>query len=330
MDIIVELLRPFVSDEIALRWIVVLLAGAIFALFGLGVAYLFFGATDPVRRRLVSSGDQGSSLVKDNDLDPNSSETGLTVILETVLGPVSRYVLPANEVERSKMTQKLHYAGFKRPNALQSFYALKTGLTIGLPLLAYPLIRMQPELSSEVALWLLMLAGGVGLIIPNFVLERLKEKRMKALRNGFPDALDLLVVCVESGLGISQALQRVGNELEVSHPELADELLLVNAEVRAGVDRVTALKNLSVRTGLEDIRGLVSLLAQTLRFGTSVADSLRIYAEEFRDKRMQAAEEQAAKLGTKLIFPLILFLFPAFFVVSVGPAMIKVLSAFGG
>jgi len=148
------------------------------------------------------------------------------------------------------------------------------------------------------------------------------------LRTAFPDALDLLVVCVESGLGLAPALQRVADELMVSHPELGTELASVNAEMRAGVERTQALKNLSARTGLEDIRGLVALLVQTMRFGTSVADALRVYSEEFRDKRMQAAEEQAAKIGTKLIFPLVFCLFPSFFLVAIGPAVLRLIEVF--
>jgi tight adherence protein C len=153
-------------------------------------------------------------------------------------------------------------------------------------------------------------------------------RQMRRLRNGFPDALDLLVVCVESGLGLGQALQRVADEIGVSHPELSLELATVNAEMRAGVQREKALKNLGERTGLRDIRGLVALLVQAMRFGTSVADALRIYSEEFRDKRMQAAEEMAAKIGTKMIFPLVLCMFPVFFVVAVGPAALRIIDAF--
>ena len=138
----------------------------------------------------------------------------------------------------------------------------------------------------------------------------------------------MLVVCVESGLGLSAALQRVSDELAVSHPELAGELAIVNAEMRAGVERETALRNFANRTGLEDVRGLVGLMIQTLRFGTSIAEALRVYSEEFRDKRMQRAEEQAAKIGTKLIFPLVLCLFPGFFVVAIGPAVIRIIDVF--
>jgi tight adherence protein C len=171
-------------------------------------------------------------------------------------------------------------------------------------------------------------AGYLGWIACSIWLDKQVAKRQRELRAGFPDALDLLVVCVESGLGLAPALQRVAEELTVSHPALADELGLVNAEMRAGVERGQALKNLSDRTGLEDVRGMTSLLVQTMRFGTSVAEALRVYSEEFRDKRTQAAEEQAAKIGTKMIFPLVLFLFPSFFLVSVGPAVIGLIDVF--
>lgn len=166
------------------------------------------------------------------------------------------------------------------------------------------------------------------MLLPNYVLHKLVTKRARALMHGFPDALDLLVVCVESGLGLAAAIQRVADELGVSHPELAEELSLVNAEIRVGVPREQALVNLSDRTGLEDIHGLVSLLVQTMRFGTGVADSLRVYSEEFRDKRTQKAEEKAAKMATKLIFPLVLCMFPLFFIVAVGPAVLRIIDAF--
>jgi tight adherence protein C len=164
--------------------------------------------------------------------------------------------------------------------------------------------------------------------LPNFVLEKIKQNRLKKLRNGFPDALDLLVVCVEAGLGLGAAIDRVARDLDVSHTELAEEMRLVNVEMRAGVERPVALKNLADRSGLADIRGLVGLLVQTMRFGTSIADALRVYSEEFRDKRMQKAEEQAAKIGTKLIFPLVTCLFPSFFIVAVGPAVLRMIVVF--
>jgi tight adherence protein C len=173
-----------------------------------------------------------------------------------------------------------------------------------------------------------LLFGFLGVRLPDTVLGHLRERRIKRLRNGLPDALDLLVVCVESGLGLAPAIERVARELEFSHPELAQELALVNAEMRAGVERAVALRNLASRSGVDDINGLVGLLVQTIRFGTSVAEALRVYSEEFRDKRMQKAEEQAAKIGTKMIFPLVLCLFPSFFIVAIGPAVLRIIEAF--
>ena len=158
--------------------------------------------------------------------------------------------------------------------------------------------------------------------------REMRPRSQKKLRNGFPDALDLMVVCIESGLGLAQAIQRVAEELSVSHPELSEEMALVNAEMRVGIENTVALRNLGDRTGLDDVRALVSTLVQTLRFGTSVADALRVYAAEFRDKRMQAAEERAAKMGVKMIFPLVFFMFPGFFLIAIGPAVIQLIKAF--
>jgi tight adherence protein C len=185
-----------------------------------------------------------------------------------------------------------------------------------------------PRMHTTTLVFVALVAAFVGMVLPNLVLGHLIKRRQRALRNGFPDALDMLVVCVEAGLGLTASIQRVAEELRFSHPELGTELALVTAEMRAGVDRETALKGLAERTGLEDINGLVSLLLQTLKFGTSIADTLRVYAEEFRDKRMQRAEERAAKIGTKLIFPLIFCLWPGFFVVAVGPAVLRFIEAF--
>jgi tight adherence protein C len=139
-----------------------------------------------------------------------------------------------------------------------------------------------------------------------------------------PDAIDLLVVCTEAGLGLNAALLRVALAMVDIHPALAEELLLVTSEIRAGVDRSQALTNLSLRTGLDDIKGLVAVLGQSMRFGTSIAQTLRIYSEEFRDKRMQKADLEAAKLATKMIFPLTFCFLPGFFIVALGPTIVNV------
>jgi tight adherence protein C len=199
---------------------------------------------------------------------------------------------------------------------------------LGLPLVVFVASPFFPRITSGQLLIAAVLMGFLGSIIPSVWLDRSVKSRQRELRVAFPDALDLLVVCVEAGLGLAPAMQRVADDLMISYPELGLELTLVNAEMRAGVERAQALKNLAERTGLDDIRGLVALLVQTLRFGTGIADALRVYSEEFRDKRMQAAEEAAAKIGTKMIFPLTLCLFPSFFLVAIGPAVVRLVEAF--
>ena len=321
MDALLEILRGIAGGDDSLRLMFIAIAALAVVVLALGVSFLLLGAVDPVRRRIGALGPH------QDEADPSSGRILLDV--PTLLGPVAHYVLPKDEIERNKVTQQLTHAGFRSPTALQTYYAIKAlGATL-LPIIVVVASQWMPTLTTgEIALAALV-AGGLGLLAPSSVLPRLVEARLKKLRNGFPDALDLMVVSVEAGLGMTQAIQRVADELGVSHPELAIELALVNAETRAGIDRVTALRNLSDRTGLDELRGLVSLLVQTLRFGTSVADSLRVYSEEFRDRRMQKAEEVAATMGTRMMFPLILFLFPGFFVVAVGPAILKLIEAFG-
>ena len=318
MESLIALLQTFTDDPETLRILIVAVAAGTFVVFGLGIGFLAFGLTDPVRRRLGKS------------MPTTQAEKGRTLVwINTALGPVAKYVLPQNEIERNRITQKLVHAGFRGPSAVQNFYAIKILLVLALPAVVLVGAQWMPGVTMQSIFLYAFGAAALGMIAPSYVLDKILTKRLKRLRNGFPDALDMLVVCVEAGLGLSQAIQRVADELFVSHLELAQELSLVNAEIRAGVDRMTALKNLSHRCGLDDIRGLVSLLVQTLRFGTSVAESLRVYSEEFRDKRMQRAEEQAAKIGTKMVFPLVVFMFPGFFVVAVGPAVIGLMSVFG-
>lgn len=317
MDNLITTVNDWLLNPNALRILFILLAGGAMLAMGLGLSYVLLGSTDPVRRRLAANGPA------------NAGDGRLLLTIQTLVGPVSEWVLPKSEVERSKLTKHLTYAGFRSPIALQVFYCIKVALVLILPAIVLIVAQWFPELPTSRLLLMVGMGAGLGLIAPSSVVDRMMENRLRTLRRAFPDALDLLVVCVEAGLGLSAAIQRVADELVVSHPELARELALVNAEVRAGVDRGHALRNLADRTGLDDIRGLVSLLIQTMRFGTSVADALRVYSEEFRDRRMQKAEEEAAKIGTKLIFPLVFCLFPAFFVVAIGPAVIRLIDVFG-
>ena len=308
MDTLLTYLQSLTAAGDAQHTLFLLITGATAFLFALGISFLILASLDPVRRRLgeIAVGSQGQS------------EFAARVL--AFIEPVNRYLLPSKGKERSKTEQKLMYAGLRSANALPLFYALKTGLALLFLVGVIVWLRLAAGLDRRAKIvFFAMLAAFIGLMLPNYVLDHLVERRQKRLRDGFPDALDLLVVCVEAGLGLTAAIQRVADELKFSHPELGAEFALVTAEMRAGVEREAALRSLAWRTGLEDIRGLVSLLVQTLKFGTSIGETLRVYAEEFRDKRMQRAEELAAKIGTKLVFPLVFCLFPSFFVVAVGP-----------
>jgi tight adherence protein C len=174
------------------------------------------------------------------------------------------------------------------------------------------------------------IAGIIGYMLPGLILTRMITVQKRRIENGLPDALDLLIVCVEAGCGLDQAIVKASNELEISHPALAKELSLISIEVRAGKPRMEAFKNFAKRTRVDDVRQLVAMLVQTDRFGTSIAQALRTHAETSRTKRRQRAEERAAKIGVKLVFPLVFFLFPAFYVVTLGPAVIQFVRVFFG
>lgn len=317
MDYLLVLLQSALEDEQLVR--LAFVSMVTLAFFGVGIAFTLIvsGMSSPIRRRLH---------IRNR---PEQKNTAAADTLVKSIAPISHYVLPTDKKEQSRVRAQLVHAGFRAQDALPVYYGIKFLLAVACPAAVLLIAPMFPTLEMSSIVMLTMSGAFVGVMGPNIYLRHRVDKRQRALRNGFPDALDLLVVCVEAGLGLSTAIQRVAEEVAVSHPELADDLMLVTTEVRAGIDNVTALKNLASRTGLEDIRGLVTLLAQSLRFGTSVADTLRVYSEEFRDRRMQAAEEQAAKIGTKLIFPLVTCLFPGFFVVAIGPAILKVLAAVG-
>jgi tight adherence protein C len=287
-------------------------------LFVWGLASALGRSWDPARRRL-------DEIALGAGAAPGAT---LGQRIASALRPVERYVLPKG-AEREGTQQRLQFAGYRGVSAVSTFYGVKLALSLALLLVWLFVAHFLSSLSTGRIVFFAVAVSFLGMLLPGIWLDRAVAKRHKLLRDGFPDALDLLTVCVESGLGLPQALQRGADELEVSHPELAVELGNVTAQMRAGVDRETALRGLATRTGLDDVRGLVSLLAQTLRFGTGIAEALRVYSEDFRDKRMQRAEEAAAKIGTKLIFPLVVCLFPSFFVVAIGPAVLRMMEAFG-
>jgi len=225
--------------------------------------------------------------------------------------------VPRSPSEMGKLRLRLVQAGFRGNEALMTFFGIRLVIAVGAFALCAMPILMRPNVSLALG------ACGLGWILPGIVLARMVKRRQHRIRRSLPDALDLMVVSVEAGLGLDQAMQRVSDELDFAHPELSSELRLVNLELRAGKGRSDALHNLADRTGVDDVSSLVAMLVQTDRFGTSIAKSLRVHSETLRTKRRQRAEEAAAKTGVKMVFPLVFCIFPAIFVVTIGPAAIQ-------
>jgi tight adherence protein C len=224
---------------------------------------------------------------------------------------------PRSAKELGKLQQRLVTAGYRSREALVTFFGIRLALAVIFFALAATPLFGTPNLAMALA------ACGVGYVLPGMALARRARARQHRMRLSLPDALDLLVVSVEAGLGLDQALQRVSEELAFAHPDLCDELRLINLELRAGTARSEALHNMGRRTQLDDIQSLVTMLVQTDKFGTSVAQSLRVHSDTLRTKRRQRAEEAAAKTGAKMVFPLVICIFPAIWVVTLGPAVIK-------
>jgi tight adherence protein C len=224
---------------------------------------------------------------------------------------------PRSMKELGPLRSRLFQAGFRREEALTIFFGIRIVFALALFALFSSSILMRPNLTFALG------GVGVGYVLPGIALARLAKRRAHRIRLALADALDLLVVSVEAGLGLDQALSRVGTELAFAYPDLSDELRLVNLELRAGKGRAEALRNLGERSGVDDLNSLVTMLIQTDKFGTSVAQSLRVYSESLRTKRRQRAEEAAAKTGVKMVFPLVFCIFPAIWVVTIGPAAIK-------
>jgi tight adherence protein C len=251
--------------------------------------------------------------------DRNKKAGGISAPHRALINALRRMgqAAPESPSEAGKLRQRLIWCGYRGTEAFIIF----AGLRVAVALFAFVALATPVLVRPNVALALG--AGAFGYMLPGFILARMAKRRQHRLRLSLPDALDLLVVSVEAGLGLDQAIQRVADELAFAHRELSEELRLINLELRAGTARAEALHNLATRTGVDDISSLVAMLVQTDKFGTSVAQSLRVHSETLRTKRRQRAEEAAAKTGVKMVFPLVICIFPAVWVVTIGPAAIK-------
>lgn len=224
----------------------------------------------------------------------------------------------------NELKKSLIQAGIYHPQAPSIYFGLKLGLTVALPVLGMPFIfgRGLPLIALLLIFFGLL---ALGYFLPSLILSHLVETRQKKIKESLPDALDLLVVCVEAGQGLNAAMKRVSDDLKLGNPILAKEMSTVNLEMSAGLEREQALRNLAERTGVDDVASLTSMLIQADRFGTSLAQSLKVQSETLRTTRRQKLEELAAKTPVKLVFPLLLFIFPALMVVIIGPAAIRIM-----
>jgi tight adherence protein C len=240
--------------------------------------------------------------------------------LALLIEPFQR-ILPRSSVDVSILLKRLVRAGYREKTYINIFYGAKVLVPAALCIAI-----TVTGLWEYIGFFSYVMALGLGFLVPDFWLGNRIKKRQTNIRLGLPDALDLIIICVEAGLGMDRAIQRTTDELRLSQPEIADELALVSLEQRAGRSRPDAWKNFADRTGVDSVRALASILIQADRFGTSVGKTLRAHADTLRTRRRQDAEEMAAKTTVKLIFPLVVFIFPALFVVTLGPSVVNIMT----
>jgi tight adherence protein C len=293
----------------------VMLLAVLFAAVALatGSALWHFTEPDATRRRL-------SEVVAGTAAPVRRRESVLTDAPSQLARRVRSFV-PKSPKDMTHIQRMLASAGYygEWPTILFA------GFQLALPTAAFLTIVFTFGIGSVL---FAVIAGAIGYYIPVLWLGRKIDARRREIRNGLPDATDLLIVCLEAGSGIDQAIARVGEELQIAYPALARELEMIGSETRAGKARIEAFKNFAERTKVDDVRSLVAMLVQTDRFGTSLGQALRTHADTSRTKRRQRAEERAAKLSVKLLFPLVFCLFPAFFTVVLGPAAVQIYRQF--
>jgi tight adherence protein C len=244
--------------------------------------------------------------------------------------PLTKLSVPDEGWEKSALRTRFMNAGWRNPATPTLYFASKTALALGLPALAGIVLAFVPAtVAGFETMALLLFAATCGYYLPNVILDRVAKRRKRDIFENIPDALDLLTVCVEAGLSLERALVKVAAEIHVKSVTLGQELQLVLMETRAGFSKEKALRNFALRIGLEDIDSLVAMLIQSERFGTSIGDALRVYSETLRTKRRMVAEEAAAKIGLKLLFPLVFCIFPTLLMVLLGPAGIQITKIFG-
>ncbi len=290
--------------------------------FGIAAYFFFVRPVNPVETRLREINPRAT--------DEAPQQNVSSVVVERIAKPIASFVPQPSPRNLRRLRKRLIQAGYYSENSATVYRAVQLASMLVIPTFVFfflTVILRKPIDTGTIGLTVVGI--GYGAFMPSFMLSRQITKRKGKITRALPDALDLMVVCVEAGLGLNAALHRVGREMELVDPNLSEELAVTNREIRAGKPRDEALRNLGDRTGVDDVKSLVAMLVQTDRFGTSIADSLRVFADSMRTKRRQRAEEMVAKAAIKLIFPLLLFIFPALLIVLMGPALIKIYDLFG-
>jgi len=287
--------------------VIVIFVTVVLAVFAFGAALVTPGSVLGARLRALA-GQQAR---------PVENKPAIRERVEQALEPIGK-AIPLSPADVSRTRRWLIQGGYRDAIHVNYYF----GARLLLAAIGLGAVALFTGLDN---LPLLIGVGGLGFILPRFLLKRMIKDRQNRIRLGLPDALDLTVICVEAGLALDQALMRVGQDLHHAHPDLSDEFHLVNLEMRAGKPRSEALRNLVERTGVDDIRSLVGTLIQTDRFGTSVAQALRVHSDSLRTERRQRAEEQAAKTTIKMVPPLVIFILPSIIFVTIGPAVIQLI-----
>lgn len=288
-----------------------------------GIYWLLYrpqsAATERLRKlagRAVGASDAAQPLVMPDD-------SPATEIAQRLAQPINK-LLPVSATEAKKLQKQLMHAGFRSKEAPMIFRAIHLATMAGFPLMVAGICALLARPLQSALVWI-MLSFVIGFALPRFALKRITANRQRDLRWGLADALDLMVVSVEAGLGLNAAMMKVSSELKDVHPAIATEFELANLEIRVGRERDEALRNLAERTGVDDLRSLVAMLIQTDKFGTSIARGLRVFSDSLRTKRRQRAEQEAQKAAVKLLLPLACFLFPTLFIAILGPAAINLM-----
>ena len=313
------------ADPVLLQWGFLIGLATLIFILGLLIIGNILQRLDPVKGRIeiLVRGDQRASPQPYFD---NAEATRAQRLLERL----GRGLAPTEAGKGNKVAERLNQIGYRTRYHLHVFYAFKILSALGLPLLVGLLILTFQSMPLNKALPFILLAAPLGLILPDYWLVKTLKKRQTVLRKSLPDALDMLVVCAEAGLGLNAAIQRVAMELDIQHPLLSEELKTTMLHMGAGMDSRTALQELANRTGMDEMRSLVATLQQAMRFGTSISETLRAFAEDMRNKRLEAAQEQAAKVGVRMLIPIALCMLPAVMLVVMGPPMIQLMGSLSG